>query len=610
MTVSVLDLDVFLALDYSQAEIRILAEISGDKLLISQFNSGPNVDIHSLVGSELTGWPVERIKNEKATRKMVKNMIFGIVYGIGRDNLYDYIVGKIRAIDGPDADLTGITPETTVELYDKFFERYTGVNNYIHTYRHMAEVKGFVPTMFGFQRQIRPDDNERGTYWLNQAINCVDFDTLILTKRGWITGRQLTYGDYCLTETGWQRPINIARFPDYSGPVHVWQSKSLSAVSTPEHRWKVDTGEIETTENIKKRKGWGQKIWRTIPEVPVLESYSDDFVQLCGWVLTDGHYSSSNETGVQVTQSKPKTKKQIQKLMHRMEVRTGYESNGCRYWYVGGQLAKNIRMLFPDRVLTEPFISSLSRRQANLLINTMLLGDGNNEKALHAKRVLSCGTARKAEAFEMLCAWAGHATRLRMLPPGRPVVIKKTGQTVIPKNPIYLVNILRRKYAQIWKEYETIETGNGVWCPTFADDAAWVAQRDGVTYITKNTPIQGSAHQLVLMAMAILHMKPQTYNLLQRPCMEVHDALYFFVKFRDLPEAYKQAINLLEHEVIRYAAKHFKRRLRIPMLAEASAGFCLGSLTDYTGEPVAEFLPKWQEKHKKVQEKSWAELVS
>jgi len=69
---AVLDLPVFLQLDYSQAELRMLAEMSQDKRLLSQFMSG--VDIHCQVGHELTGWPVERIANdqtEPARRKRI-----------------------------------------------------------------------------------------------------------------------------------------------------------------------------------------------------------------------------------------------------------------------------------------------------------------------------------------------------------------------------------------------------------------------------------------------------------------------------------------------------------------------------------------------------------
>jgi len=610
----VLDLDVFLVMDYSQCEIRILAEISGDKLLIEQFGA-PDADIHSAVGSQLTGWSVERIKNESNVRKMVKNMIFGTCYGIGRENLYDYIVGKIREIDGENADLTGITKKKVTELYDKFFRTYSGVKRYIDEYRKMAEETGKVSTLFGFVREIQEHEDGRGTYWLNQAINCVDFSTEILTARGWVNGKDLQRTDQCLTETGWQVPCRISRFPKYKGPVHIWKSRGFSAVSTPEHRWKIfnqKTGasHIYTSASLPKFSHYGYGVHRTIPEVPVKETLDDNFIELCGWVLTDGYYSSCNGTGFGVSQSKPATKKRIQDLMNRIGITTGYEdTNKCHYWYVGGKLGKYVRALFPKRTLTFEFISSLSRRQANLLIDVMLLGDGNNEANKLGKRQMGCGTPEKATAFEMLCAWAGHSTYRKEIPPGRSARIRKTGQLVTQKKPFYVITVLRRKHAQIWKEYETIGRGNGVWCPTFADDSAWVARRDGHTFITKNTPVQSSAHQLILMAMALLHLRPRTYNLLQRLCLEVHDALVFFVKLRHLHEAYKQARQLLQVDVVEYAAKHFGRRLRVPMIAEGKAGFNLGSTVLFTGQPLEQFLVEWRAKHKSVEEKGWKKLL-
>jgi len=108
-----------------------------------------------------------------------------------------------------------------------------------------------------------------------------------------------------------------------------------------------------------------------------------------------------------------------------------------------------------------------------------------------------------------------------------------------------------------------------------------------------NSPIQGTAHQLVLIAMALLHKKPKTYHLLQMPIMEVHDALVFVVPTKDLPEAYQQAKQLLQHDVADYCWRHFRRRLRVPLVAEATAGYCLGTMLEYHGEPVSEFIPKW-----------------
>lgn len=269
-----------------------MAEVSGDKLLLSQFQSG--FDIHSVVGHTLTGWPVERIKKEKNLRKVVKNMVFGICYGKQREGLYDYIVAKIREIDGVNADLTGITKELVERLYDKFFKTYVGIAAYMARMPKNAARNHYVETLFHFQREIIEKDPTRSSHWENQAIN---------------------------------------------------------------------------------------------------------------------------------------------------------------------------------------------------------------------------------------------------------------------------------------------------------------------------TPIQGSAHQFLLLALAILRLKPRTYSALKDIVMEVHDALYFFVKVRNLPKAYQQARHLLETAVLDYARERFGVVIRVPLLVEASAGFSLAVQVDYAGEPPEEFIVNWRKKYHEVEQKAWEEFT-
>lgn len=116
----------------------------------------------------------------------------------------------------------------------------------------------------------------------------------------------------------------------------------------------------------------------------------------------------------------------------------------------------------------------------------------------------------------------------------------------------------------------------------------------------KNSPIQGTAHQLMLIAMAITSLKKQTYNLLQTLSMEVHDSLYDFVQLRNLAEAYKQFIYLMEKDVLVYVKKWWPEvDWVVPLKAEAKAGFRLGVMVEYHGEPVEEFIDSWCKKNQK-----------
>lgn len=153
------DLKVLLAADYSGIELRILAWASGDELLISQFNSGQ--DVHSLVGVELTGWPYDKIRHDKDIRTAVKGFHFGIIYGLGPEN------GPARL----QAQGVKITKEQFKRYLARYFERYVGVKRFIDKCHHDVETKGVVESIFGFKRRIGRVDEERGTYYLNQAVN-------------------------------------------------------------------------------------------------------------------------------------------------------------------------------------------------------------------------------------------------------------------------------------------------------------------------------------------------------------------------------------------------------------------------------------------------------
>jgi len=157
----ILAIDLFLAFDYSQIEIRMLAECSGDPLLIEQFNAG--LDIHCAVGNAINpAWSFEFIKKDKDTRTFIKNCHFGLIYGLSEKGLYYYLKAKgIKA-----------TEEQAARFHRDYFARYRGVASYIDRMRAKAERDGYVDTIFGFRRRIGNDyDEDRTTNPLNQAIN-------------------------------------------------------------------------------------------------------------------------------------------------------------------------------------------------------------------------------------------------------------------------------------------------------------------------------------------------------------------------------------------------------------------------------------------------------
>ncbi len=160
------DLDIWYASDYSQLEIRVLAQMSQDPLLVKLLQSGE--DIHSSVGHELTGIPVVQIKDNRDIRTTVKGIHFGIIYGLSAQSLFF----KLKLDAAERKEPFKMKESEVVKLYNRYFERFQGVKEFIDQQIRFAQKYGYVETMFGFRREISEyGDEDRGTFWKNQSIN-------------------------------------------------------------------------------------------------------------------------------------------------------------------------------------------------------------------------------------------------------------------------------------------------------------------------------------------------------------------------------------------------------------------------------------------------------
>ena len=116
--------------DYSQIELRLLAEIAGIEPLQKAFREG--LDIHAMTASEMFGVPIKGMPPE--VRRRAKAINFGIVYGISAFGL---------------ANQLGIPREEAGAYIKKYFERFPGIRDYIEESKAYAKQHGFVYTLFG-----------------------------------------------------------------------------------------------------------------------------------------------------------------------------------------------------------------------------------------------------------------------------------------------------------------------------------------------------------------------------------------------------------------------------------------------------------------------------
>src|SRR5262249_16383763 len=131
----------FVAADYSQVELRIVAHLSGDERLVEAFLAGE--DIHRRTAAEVLGLSIDQVTSSQ--RERAKAVNFGIVYGQTPFGL---------------AQQLGISNEEAADFISRYFERYQGVEKYIEKCLSDARDTGVTRTLYGRIRQ-HPEINSR-----------------------------------------------------------------------------------------------------------------------------------------------------------------------------------------------------------------------------------------------------------------------------------------------------------------------------------------------------------------------------------------------------------------------------------------------------------------
>ena len=126
---------VFLSVDYSQIELRVMAHFSGDEAFVTAFTQG--VDVHRQTASVVFGVPIDDVT--ALMRGQAKTVNFATLYGQGPFSL---------------ARQLGITREEAKEFIATYFERFNGVRDFLDAQVEMAREKGYVETLMGRRRYV------------------------------------------------------------------------------------------------------------------------------------------------------------------------------------------------------------------------------------------------------------------------------------------------------------------------------------------------------------------------------------------------------------------------------------------------------------------------
>lgn len=167
---------LYLVCDFSQAELRIMAHLSGDETYLNAFNSGQ--DPHLAIAAKKYGIPYEeayKIYDDenhpdhgiwKVRRKQAKQIAFGLIYGIG---------AKLLAVklSDPKSGLI-VTPEEAQKEMDIFFKQHPKLKTFKAKQEKFLKKYGYLKSLFGRKRrlpQIYSDNKQEQAYAIRLALN-------------------------------------------------------------------------------------------------------------------------------------------------------------------------------------------------------------------------------------------------------------------------------------------------------------------------------------------------------------------------------------------------------------------------------------------------------
>ena len=345
---------------------------------------------------------------------------------------------------------------------------------------------------------------------------CVDTATEALTKRGWLNIDDICEDDMILSYSDgsliWSSIKSIYR-GQYDGLMHYLTVRGMDALITPNHKLVTERGLVKAEHLIESD--------RVILMGDAVEdgsgSYEDSLVELAGWIVTEGCYES-NENGIKritIYQNSGSKADRIRncliKLGYKFSESTPKTKNIT--FAVSREDSRVIAKLLPNKNLTMDFILSLTNSQRELLINTMIDGDGWRVNG-HRRYVQKSKDG--IDMLQVLCTLAGIKTNHHLV-----VDHPSYGKT----STFYQMNLFsergnttraacidfhggkrngrnaRGPGSGRGKEHHpnepTTQYNGRVWCPE-TEYGCFVARRNGKVYLTGNTYIDEMKSQALL----------------------------------------------------------------------------------------------------------------
>lgn len=335
------------------------------------------------------------------------------------------------------------------------------------------------------------------------AAWCVDEETEVFTRRGWLRYDEVVAGDETLSldddgNAVWQPIKSVNIFPEDTYDMVKFEGK-FDALVTPNHRWwvrpyltsgrKLGPVEYVETRDLEPRHTGKTAAFGAAATDRVVNDY---LVELVAWAFTDSGRHSGDRATV-FRQSESKNPDKCRRIRNALDAVIGpeewseygrtYKEGHIRYFHVRDDRAGELlACLDEDRCPTMPFLQSLTQDQLETFLHVCLLGDGHIKYPKNRKtpvRVFTQQVGPRLDRFLYACALAGVGTRY---------VVRQPGGGDFSTKPLAVVTLLNYQNTKIGKWGRTPVTYRGrVWCPSMPTYPNWLARRGGSVYYTGNT---------------------------------------------------------------------------------------------------------------------------
>jgi len=437
----------------------------------------------------------------------------GALSGIYGSDL-DYIFGNVHFLSRSPSEAYPYDPMREMLTSDQWDEVRVKDSWYRNRIREFFIGAGLGGTTDGIRQIVHAAcsvDCEVMENW--RYIDCADEATEILTRDGYKHYTDLEVGDEVLTlnmETGlaeWQSTSKINVFPVIDHEMlSVEMGGRHSSLTTMNHRWPVSSRvkradgsrvysdiRIRTSSDLSTEDRFIRAAPVTgLPEQP---KYADSLVELIGWFITEGHIHAGSDV-VTIVQSHAVNPDKVAAIRTALTdligpARETFDRTGprtdqvpaWREWVSGSKpditvfrlntpAGKMLTELAPNKVASMEFVTSLTKAQLTLFLDTCIAADGHVRK--DGYRSFTQKSMERIVPVQVAATLLGIPTSIHLGSGGWYVLSLCERQKFV------------QPLGQSKKNAQTIRYTGVVWCPT-TPNGTWFARRNGSTYFTGNS---------------------------------------------------------------------------------------------------------------------------